>query len=211
MIIVSLLCWQCSLMRISMGHGYVHTYSELTLSGPSRCCLCHQCYNLIVSDLLLLLVTDYKSVCIYQDLSPSVWYRQLQVLPEFLPTRRISPHHCLSGLPVSGIAIYCPFPSDCFSVLCRPSFPLLSSLIVGSSLCGVGVGRGWCGAAVRVSTMGVRATCCVIYSYLPTCAGLILYIHFHSTNGILLSTPILWFSRSYCIQFMMGGLCHIVT
>lgn len=56
LVIESLLCRECPLVRISVGRGYLHTYSELTLSGPSVCCLCHQCFNLIVSDRLKLSV-----------------------------------------------------------------------------------------------------------------------------------------------------------
>lgn len=178
-------CRECSLVRISVGHGYVHTYSELTLSGSSRCCLCHQRFNLIVSDLLLMLATDYKSVCIYQDLSPSMWYRQLQVFPEFLPPGGFPLPTVFQGYPWVRLQYIVPSHLTCFSVLCRPCFPLLSSLIMGSSLCGIGGGRGWCGAAVGVSTMGVRATCCITFQ--PVQVWSYIY-HFHSTNGILLST-----------------------
>lgn len=68
-----------------------------------------------VTKVLIFLGTDYTSVYMYQDLSPFMWYGELHRFPAFLPTRRrISPQHCLSGSPLSGIAIYYPVTSDLF-------------------------------------------------------------------------------------------------
>lgn len=86
----------------------------------------------------------------------------------------------------------------------RPCFLLLLLLIMGCFLWGIDVGQGWRGEA------GDWATGCTNCSYLLTCSGLTLCIHFHLTMEFCGVLPILWFSRSYHTQFMICGLCHVI-